>query len=69
MNKFKFKAKSELNIEEMDGFGIPHENGWVTGWYADGYLLGDALEVHEEYIAHEWWCKVDKNTVKSLDNE
>lgn len=68
MKDLRFTAKSELTVEELNELHIPHTNGWVTGWYADGYILGDIIEVDEEYIVHEWWCKVDENTMQEGDD-
>lgn len=64
----KFKARSKMKIKELDFLNIPHdEKGYLIGWYSDGYLLGDVVEVDEDYIIHEWWCKVDEDTVMEIE--
>lgn len=52
-----------MDIEEMDLLEIPHKNGWVEGYYCDGYILGDVVEAGEEYFYPHFWCPVDKETV------
>lgn len=65
----KVKGLSMLPIKTMDERGIEHENGWVTGWYADGFIIGDMVEVEEDYITFEFWCPVISETVEVVGKE
>lgn len=58
----KFRAKSDLSNDEMDILSIPHTDGWVYGYLAGGWMLGDILEGGEEYIQPEWWVSVQEGT-------
>lgn len=68
----KFKAKPKMSIYTEDGDKIDwladllDEDGYITGWYADGYLLGDIWETDEEYITFEWWVPVKEDTLKEV---
>lgn len=63
MREIKFRGKSKLPAEDMKMLGIEHDNGWVYGYYVDGYIVGPVVESTEEYIALEWWCPVHRETV------
>lgn len=74
MKNPKFKAKPTSNaLYEDDEYDeglkdILDSEGYVHGWYADGYILGDVVEVDPEYIIHEFWIQIDKKTLM-LDAE
>lgn len=72
MREIKFRAISKMPIDEMDAKGIPHRSKFVFGAYSDGYILGPVIEANEEFISHEWWVPVEKETVEQytvLDDE
>ena len=66
-----FKAKplstntDDLDPDDVKWFqDILDEDGFIHGWYSDGHIIGDVIEVDEEYIIHEFWCPVDKSTLQ-----
>lgn len=63
MRGIKFRGKSVLSIEELKEKEIPHENGWVYGWYVDGWIVGNYADSDDELIAFEWWSQVIHETV------
>lgn len=38
--------------------------GYIHGWYVDGYIVGAIEESTEEYIAPEFWCPIEKDTLE-----
>lgn len=38
--------------------------GYIHGWYSDGYIIGHVIEADDEYIIHEFWCAIDKSTLQ-----
>ena len=38
-----------------------HKDGYLYGYYADGVLLGDLMEVSEEYVVFEYWIKKSRD--------
>lgn len=44
------------------------DEGYVHGWYVDGFIVGAVQESTEEYIAMDFWCPIDKDTLE-LDLE
>ncbi len=60
----KVKAKSLIPIEEMDEIDMEHQDGWVTGWFADGMILGDVVDACDEYVTHEYYVPVDPETLE-----
>lgn len=67
MREYKFRGKAIIPIEELDKLGIKHDNGWVYGNLIitgnEALIVGPIIEWDDEYIAHEWWCQVDRNTI------
>lgn len=67
MRTIKFRGKSIMPIDEMNRFGIPHENGWVTGNLVKNgerpMIVDDILEEIEESIYPTWWVVVDSDSV------
>lgn len=59
----EYRGKSVLSIEELNDKEIPHENGWVYGWYVDGWIVGNYADSDDEWIAFEWWSQVIPETV------
>lgn len=56
-----------MTIEDLNELEITHEDGWVVGNLItngnDPYVVGDVLDSSEEYIAHEFWVRVEKESV------
>lgn len=64
----KFKAKAVLSIEELNDLEIDHENGWVKGSLADSqWIIGEIVDVTDEYIQPSFWVKVDPSTIAQTD--
>jgi len=68
MNReIKFRGKAECSIERLNEIGIKHDNGWVYGhsvMYGETpYIVGDFVEVDEEYTFNEFWVKVYSESV------
>ncbi len=67
MRKIKFRGKSKMEIEEMNRIGLKHDDGWVYGYLVmngyQPYIVGEFIEVGEEYTVNEWWCPVLPETV------
>lgn len=40
------------------------DDGFIHGWYSDGFIIGHVIEADDEYIIHEFWCPVDKTTLQ-----
>lgn len=66
-----FKAKPlSTNTDSLDPDDVEwfHEmlddEGFISGWYSDGYIIGNVIEADDEYIIHEFWCPVDKSTLQ-----
>ena len=67
MREIKFRGKAECSIERLNEIGIKHDNGWVYGhlvMYGETpYIVGDFVEVDEEYTFNEFWVKVYSESV------
>lgn len=48
--------------------GYIDENNYVYGYYADGYIVGPVVDVGDDHIDLEYWCKVDPDTVVEVDS-
>lgn len=65
----KFKAKpleKMLDEEEYNNdwlFDLLDDDGYVTGYLVENYLVGPIVEAHEEYINFEWWIPIQVDTV------
>lgn len=62
-----FKAKSLIDIRELNEHNIIHENGYVTGSYIDGYIISGVVEANSEYISIGQWCPIDTSTLDIVD--
>lgn len=70
----KFKAKPiKVEMPTSYDWDIPVDSkGYVTGYYVDGFIVGEVIESTEEYINLSWWYPVDVGTlevVKERTNE
>lgn len=43
------------------------KDGYVQGYYADGYILGGLYEATNEYIDFEWWVPVYEDTLEKIE--
>lgn len=48
--------------------GYIDEENYVYGYYVEGYIVGPIVDVGDDHIDLEYWCKVDKNTVVEVDS-
>ena len=68
--RFKAKPKEELTKEMVDEDlwyflkEYVDDDGFIHGWYSDGFIIGHVIEADDEYIIHEFWCPVDKTTLQ-----
>ncbi|MHC5215641.1 hypothetical protein ACYSNR_03170 [Enterococcus sp. LJL128] len=63
MKKFKaIPIENKKIVEDMTGQKLDAE-GYIHGYYVDGYIVGDFVDVTDEYAALEFWCEVDKDTL------
>lgn len=54
----------ESDLDETKEYGYRmDEEGYIHGWYVDGYIVGGIEEVNDEYISLEKWCPVHPDTV------
>ena len=42
------------------------EEGYVHGYYVDGYIVGDFAEVNEEYTHLEFWVPIEMDTLTQI---
>lgn len=68
----KFKAKplfSDNDKEYLEKVLKPYidEDGYVTGWFVDGAIVGKFIEFENEYTVNEFWCRVDVSTLEPVD--
>lgn len=48
--------------------GYIDEKNYVYGYYVDGYIVGPVVDVGDDHIDLEYWCKVDPDTVVEVDS-
>lgn len=69
----KYKAKPKENIMgDTDSSewleSMLDKDGYIEGYYLKGpsgpYLVGELIEVDQEYTVLEYWVPVDKNTLE-----
>lgn len=77
----KFKAKpvyeapteTIIGYEELEPFegfyDLLDDEGYVHGYYVDGYIIGGIAEVTDEYFHPEFWCPIDKSTLAAIGIE
>lgn len=67
--KFKAKSKEELTEEMADEdlwYSLKEyidDEGYIYGWYVDGYIVGGMVEVNDEYCSLEYWVPVIEDTL------
>ena len=72
----KFKAKPDFEnfdviigekIEPFDGFNeLVDDDGYIRGYYVDGYIVGKVADATDEYFNPEFWCPIDKSTLAAI---
>ncbi|ARE09505.1 hypothetical protein [Lactococcus lactis] len=77
----KFKAKPAYEapteiiigyeeLEPFEGFyDLLDDEGYVHGYYVDGYIIGGIAEVTDEYFQPEFWCPIDKSTLAAIGGD
>lgn len=69
MRENKFRGKASMPAFMLDEIGIKHENGWVYGNLINNpngkhpLIVGDIVEATEEYINHEFFVPVFRESV------
>lgn len=69
---FKAKPKTtSLNHELYSYEWTPpmDADGYIYGWYVDGFIVGAVQESNEEYIALDFWCPVEKDTLEVVKED
>ena len=67
--RFKAKPTEALTKEMVDEdlwFFMKEyvdDEGYIYGWYVDGYIVGGMIEANDEYCSLEYWAPVIKDTV------
>jgi len=64
----QFRAKIQYwdEMEDKEDYPVANEDGWVTGWYADGIMVGKAIECNEDGVVFDWWTWVDPESVEAV---
>ena len=63
MREIKFRGKARMNYEDLNDIGIPNKNGWVIGSLVGDVIVGEIVELDEDYVNFEWWAAVHQNTI------
>ncbi|WP_010053682.1 YopX family protein [Carnobacterium maltaromaticum] len=67
MRETKFRGKVIGEFNELEALGIIDENGWVVGNLIQNgdhpMIVGDLVEIDDEYIVHDWWVSVIPESV------
>ncbi len=64
--QFRAKIYGWDEMEDKEDYPVDNEDGWVTGWYADGIMLGKALQSDEDGVIFEWWTGVEESSVEPI---
>ncbi|TYA97277.1 hypothetical protein FXE12_10980 [Lactobacillus sp. SL9-6] len=66
----KFRAYIK-DLDEFDYNDVPHKGHFVYGNLIKGKpndnvdaIVGDLIEINDEYINPEWWCSVEKGSAE-----
>lgn len=73
----KFKAKPAykryqgvvigFQDEPFEGYyDLLDTDGYVSGYYVDGYIIGKIAAVTDEYFQPDFWCPIDKSTLVKI---
>ena len=72
---FKAKIQDIDKLIKDTGFvikgkeqGYIDENNYVYGHYVDGYIVGPIVDIGDDHIDLEYWCKVDPDTLVEVDS-
>lgn len=71
VSKVEAKPKEGTNVDpEDDKFfkEIETADGYIKGWYVDGFILGDIIEVDDEVLNFEYWIAVDESTLREVQD-
>lgn len=67
MGEIKVRGKALMSVEELDEMHFTHDNGWFVGNLIQNgdnpWIVGDIVESDPEYIVHDFWVRVDPETV------
>lgn len=67
MREIKYRGKAVMSIEDLDNMSFDHDDGWFIGNLivnnGEPWIVGDLMEVDQDYIVHEFWVKVDPDSV------
>ncbi|CCO12731.2 yopX family protein [Carnobacterium maltaromaticum LMA28] len=79
MRETKFRGKVIGEFNELEALGIIDKKGWVVGNLIQNgnhpMIVGDLVEIDDEYIVHDWWVSVIPESVgqysglKDMDRE
>ena len=79
MRETKFRGKVTGEFNELEALGIIDKKGWVVGNLIQNgnhpMIVGDLVEIDDEYIVHDWWVSVIPESVgqysglKDMDRE
>ncbi|GAX46786.1 hypothetical protein [Pseudolactococcus reticulitermitis] len=64
--KFKAKPKDPEIAQELFS-DFMDEDGYIHGWYVDGVIVGDFVELNDEYAILEFWCPIDIETLEVIE--
>ena len=63
----KLIEDTDFVIEGKEKGYIDEEN-YIYGYYVDGYIVVPVVDVGDDHIDLEYWCKVDPDTVVEVDS-
>lgn len=62
------KVKENKDFITRGGnLGYIDKDFYISGWYVDGYIVGPVVDVGDDHIDFEYWCKVDEDTVTDCE--
>ncbi|MCE6020027.1 YopX family protein [Levilactobacillus brevis] len=66
----KFRAYIK-DLDDLDYNDVPHKGHFVYGNLIKGKpnddvdaIVGDLIEIHDEYVNVEWWCSIEKGSAE-----
>lgn len=73
MREIKFRGKATMSIKKLDEMHFEHDNGWFVGnlvmFGKTPYIVGDFIEVDDEYTINEFWVAVHPESVGQYTGE